>query len=97
MSESARLDKDRSYLPLIAITMGDPAGIGPEIIAKAFTHADTRERARMVVVGDVHAMEKAVKSCDLPLGVSAVLQRQMLLVHLLSLFCKQGRILKMSR
>lgn len=53
--------------------MGDPAGIGPEIIAKAFTHADTRERARMVVVGDVHAMEKAVKSCDLPLGVSAVL------------------------
>ena len=32
MTDSAR--------PLLAITMGDPAGIGPEIVLKALAHAD---------------------------------------------------------
>ncbi len=32
--------------------MGDPAGTGPELIAKAFTDADVRRVARPVVIGD---------------------------------------------
>ena len=38
--------------PLIAVTMGDPAGVGPEILAKTFAEADYREGNRVVVVGD---------------------------------------------
>jgi 4-hydroxythreonine-4-phosphate dehydrogenase len=38
--------------PLIAITMGDPAGIGPEIIIKAFGEQKIFERCRPLVLGD---------------------------------------------
>ncbi|KEO74245.1 4-hydroxythreonine-4-phosphate dehydrogenase PdxA [Anditalea andensis] len=39
-------------LPIIAITMGDPAGIGPEIILKSFADAGLYEKCRPLVVGD---------------------------------------------
>ena len=48
-----------SDLP-IAITVGDGAGIGPEIIARAFAeHADALRGC--VVVGDVNLMQRAVE------------------------------------
>ncbi len=37
--------------PTIAITMGDPAGIGPEIVVKALSDAELRGRARFVIYG----------------------------------------------
>jgi 4-hydroxythreonine-4-phosphate dehydrogenase len=46
--------------PLLAITVGDPAGIGPEIILKALSHADVYERARPLVIGDRRMLERAV-------------------------------------
>ena len=36
--------------PILAITMGDPGGIGPEIIAKALAHADVYDQARPLVL-----------------------------------------------
>ncbi|AYG63674.1 4-hydroxythreonine-4-phosphate dehydrogenase PdxA [Rhizobium jaguaris] len=45
--------------PIIAITMGDPSGIGPEIIAKALALPTVREFCRPVVVGDLDRMRKA--------------------------------------
>ena len=39
-------------LPLIGITMGDPSGIGPEIIIKAFTNTDLYNFCIPVVIGD---------------------------------------------
>ena len=45
--------------PLIAVTMGDPAGIGPEILAKTFAETDFREENRAVVVGDAKMLERA--------------------------------------
>ncbi|MBN1257124.1 MAG: hypothetical protein JXA52_05405, partial [Planctomycetes bacterium] len=45
----------------IVITMGDPAGIGPEIIAKAFTHKKLLESAHLVVLGNRWVMEE---TCD---------------------------------
>jgi 4-phospho-D-threonate 3-dehydrogenase / 4-phospho-D-erythronate 3-dehydrogenase len=50
---------DRDYRPLLAITVGDPAGIGPEIILKALTHADVFERCRPLVIGDRRILERA--------------------------------------
>jgi 4-phospho-D-threonate 3-dehydrogenase / 4-phospho-D-erythronate 3-dehydrogenase len=45
--------------PLLAITMGDPAGIGPEIVLKALAHADVFERCRPFVIGDRRILERA--------------------------------------
>ncbi|MBI3610299.1 MAG: 4-hydroxythreonine-4-phosphate dehydrogenase PdxA [Nitrospirae bacterium] len=50
--------------PIIAITMGDPAGIGPEIIVKALSKllgSQVRQLCRPVVVGNRAVMEKAAK------------------------------------
>jgi 4-hydroxythreonine-4-phosphate dehydrogenase len=58
--------------PLIAVTMGDPAGIGPEILAKAFAEADFRDANRVVVVGDAKVMERASRLLDLPLRANAI-------------------------
>ncbi|MEJ7901253.1 MAG: 4-hydroxythreonine-4-phosphate dehydrogenase PdxA [Thermomicrobiales bacterium] len=47
------------YRPLLAVTMGDPAGIGPEVILKALLHTDVYQRARPLVIGDRHTLERA--------------------------------------
>jgi 4-hydroxythreonine-4-phosphate dehydrogenase len=56
--------------PVVAVTMGDPAGIGAEVAVKAFEAA--REHARPVVVGDASAMADAVRICGSDLAVRAV-------------------------
>lgn len=45
--------------PRIAITMGDAAGVGPEIIMKALAHRDLIDRCRPLVVGDVARLRQA--------------------------------------
>jgi 4-hydroxythreonine-4-phosphate dehydrogenase len=39
--------------PTIGVTMGDPAGIGPEITLEAIADEDVREATRLVVLGDL--------------------------------------------
>ncbi len=46
-------------LPLIGITMGDPSGIGAEIICKSLRDLPVAERSRTAVVGDRHFLERA--------------------------------------
>jgi 4-hydroxythreonine-4-phosphate dehydrogenase len=58
--------------PLIAATMGDPAGIGPEILAKALADATIPPIARALVVGDAGVMTRTVRDLGLPLVVRAV-------------------------
>jgi len=43
-------------LPLIAITMGDPSGIGPEIMVKALSQPEIKQICRPVVFGDPGAL-----------------------------------------
>ena len=45
--------------PLIAIPMGDAAGIGPEIVLKTIADKQTQETARCVVIGDKGVLELA--------------------------------------
>ncbi len=45
--------------PRIAIVMGDPAGIGPELIVKALGDERLHERCRPVIIGDVEVMRKS--------------------------------------
>jgi 4-hydroxythreonine-4-phosphate dehydrogenase len=45
--------------PFLAISMGDPAGVGPEVILKAASVADVRAEASLVVFGDPVVLERA--------------------------------------
>ncbi len=47
--------------PGIAITMGDPAGIGPEIVARALADPRVSAAARCVVFGDARVLQRAVE------------------------------------
>ena len=47
--------------PIVGITMGDPAGSGPEITVKALLDPDIYARCRPIVVGDVRVFEQAKK------------------------------------
>src|SRR5512135_926209 len=45
--------------PIIAVTMGDPVGVGPEIILKALNTKAILDICRPVVVGDLKVLEDA--------------------------------------
>jgi 4-hydroxythreonine-4-phosphate dehydrogenase len=47
-------------LPAVGITMGDPAGVGPEVVVKALAHPEVHEFCRPSVIGDRKRLEKAV-------------------------------------
>jgi 4-hydroxythreonine-4-phosphate dehydrogenase len=57
---------------LIAVTMGDPAGIGPEILAKTFSEESFHEDNRAFVVGDAGLLNRAANLLALPLRVNEV-------------------------
>jgi 4-hydroxy-L-threonine phosphate dehydrogenase PdxA len=52
--------------PIIGITMGDPAGIGPEICAKALTSPEIQMIANCLVIGDRKAMRQGLKVAKIP-------------------------------
>lgn len=58
--------------PIIAVTMGDPAGIGPEIVAKSIADKATFDVARCIVIGDKKVMEKAIEIVGADLKVNVV-------------------------
>ncbi len=53
--------------PILGLTMGDPASIGPEIAAKALAEREPYEIARPFVIGDRAAMADALRITQLPL------------------------------
>lgn len=58
--------------PLLAITMGDPAGIGAEIAVKALAEPEVAEACRAVVIGDRRFMEDALRFTGIPLALVTV-------------------------
>lgn len=51
--------------PRLAITMGDPAGVGPEIVLKALREPEIRALATWKIVGDRSALVSAAQNCGL--------------------------------
>ena len=47
-------------LPVIGITMGDPAGVGPEVVVKALAHGEVYDFCRPLVIGDRKRLDKAI-------------------------------------
>ena len=58
--------------PLIAVTMGDPAGVGPEIVAMSLASAEVTDVADCVVVGDKKVMENAIRITGSDLTVNVI-------------------------
>lgn len=58
--------------PILGITMGDPAGIGPEISAKALAHRRIYEICRPVIVGDARVIRDALAIVGMDFPVHAV-------------------------
>ncbi len=56
----------------IVITMGDPAGIGSEVIVKALTNADVYKACYPIVIGDRVAIDDAIRFCKLPIRVREI-------------------------
>ena len=51
--------------PIIVVPMGDPAGIGPEIVIKALCAENVKTQANCVVIGDKSVLEKNAEICEI--------------------------------
>ncbi len=63
---------DRSRLPRIAITLGDPTGVGPEIIVKAIVDGDIQEQCLPMVVGRKAILIRAAERSHIDCLVQSV-------------------------
>ena len=71
--KSTKISMTRSEdKPLLGITMGDPAGIGPEVVAKALALGKVRGLCRPLVIGSFPVMQRTVKSLKLKMTVIRV-------------------------
>jgi 4-hydroxythreonine-4-phosphate dehydrogenase len=61
-----------SEKPLIIITMGDAAGIGPEIVVKALASEYIYSLCRPLVIGERESMEEAIRISQKPLKLNLV-------------------------
>jgi 4-hydroxythreonine-4-phosphate dehydrogenase len=61
-----------SMKPIVGITMGDAAGVGPEVIAKALSHKELYDVCRPLVVGDASVMKNAVAIAKQNLKIESV-------------------------
>ena len=57
---------------LIGITMGDPCGIGPEIILKALKFPAIRKIANYVIIGNKGVFDKTARALNNPLKYSTI-------------------------
>ena len=64
--------EDNPKRPIIAIPLGDPAGIGPEIVVKALAGKELYDICRPLVVGDLGVIGKALEFCRLDLDIRTV-------------------------
>ena len=58
--------------PVVAITMGDAAGVGPEVVVKALADAKVYEGCRPLVIGDAGRLRAAVEITGVDLSVAPV-------------------------
>lgn len=71
-SERSAHSLGRAPRPRVAVTMGDPAGVGPEVVLKAAASSDVRRECDVVVVGSLAALEWWSRRLELPLPPEVV-------------------------
>ncbi|MBD0370634.1 MAG: 4-hydroxythreonine-4-phosphate dehydrogenase PdxA [Pyrinomonadaceae bacterium] len=70
-SKSAN-SRSRQKLPRIGITMGDPAGIGPEVVLKAVAEEEILRVCRPVIIGDAQLLAHTARTLDLTCGYDII-------------------------
>jgi len=70
------MTEKQKYLPVLAITIGDPAGIGPEIAAKVFALPELYGQCRPLLVGNAKIMRSAVELTKVGLKINPVFRVQ---------------------
>ncbi|MBZ4653795.1 MAG: 4-hydroxythreonine-4-phosphate dehydrogenase [Peptococcaceae bacterium] len=58
--------------PILAITMGDPSGVGAEITVKTLSKPEYYEMARPLVIGDAERIRQSFKFVNQPLEVNII-------------------------
>ena len=71
-SSNASGSRQKRHLPRIGITMGDPAGIGPEVVLKAVAEEEVRRICTPVIVGDAQLLAHTARTLDLTCGYDIV-------------------------
>lgn len=64
--------KHSSVLPIIGITMGDPVGVGPEILVKALNDPKLYTLCKPLIIGDSHIIRKALDLLKLTLHLHII-------------------------
>lgn len=67
----SKAPQEKDQKPRIAITMGDPCGVGPEVVAKALAQASRRQICTPLILGDVNVLSRTVEILGLGLSVVA--------------------------
>ena len=62
----------KNSFPLLAITMGDPAGVGPEIALKALLSPAKPLQSRFIIIGNSSCMEKAARSLSVSSSLNSI-------------------------
>lgn len=57
--------KKPPHIPILGITMGDPAGVGPEVILKALTRPEIRRICFPVIIGDGTILKQVQQDLDM--------------------------------
>ncbi|HAK53148.1 MAG TPA: hypothetical protein DCM54_14775, partial [Gammaproteobacteria bacterium] len=63
---------DNMSKPLLAVTMGDPAGVGSEIVVKTFANAQIFDHAQPFVIGSVACLKQAARQTGISVEIEAV-------------------------
>ena len=58
--------------PLLALTLGDPSGIGPEVVVKALADPEVNDTARMFVVGTERAVRQAASETNIDIPIERI-------------------------
>lgn len=58
--------------PILAVTMGDPAGIGPEIAVKAFAEKQVYEQCRPILMGNAEVLRQIMEVIGIRLALNAI-------------------------
>lgn len=70
--------RPKRFLPRIGITMGDPAGIGPEVVLKAVAEAEIRSVCVPVIIGDAQLLAHTARTLDLQSGYDIIRKEERL-------------------
>ncbi|HEY0408135.1 MAG TPA: 4-hydroxythreonine-4-phosphate dehydrogenase PdxA [Pyrinomonadaceae bacterium] len=81
-SSSHRAPRAKRRSPRIGITMGDPAGIGPEVVLKAVAEEEVQRICVPVIIGDAQLLAHTARTLDLQCGYDIIRHDERLPAHL---------------